>query len=174
MKFEKYKVYTSLDADDLKVGSKVIVADSMYVLRKSVEETEETNETYKENVVTLIAVNDCSTPNRFKSSHSNWNLAYLISEPQVYYVHTCGYDYVVDTIDADVVFSGTKEECEKYVEEHSNVLKWTDLKIGDVIRRKDGLKEAMVTLIDKSDPVLHIGAGVWIHDDELKQWEKVE
>ena len=102
MKFEKYKVYTSLDADDLKVGSKVIVADSMYVLRKSVEETEETNETYKENVVTLIAVNDCSTPNRFKSSHSNWNLAYLISEPQVYYVHTCGYDYVVDTIDASV------------------------------------------------------------------------
>ena len=48
------------------------------------------------------------------------------------------------------------------------------MKISDVIRRKDGLKEAMVTLIDKSDPVLHIRAVVWIHDDELKQWEKVE
>ena len=38
-----------------------------------------------------------------------------------YYVHTCGYDYVVDTIDADVVFSGSESECKKWLDEHSIV-----------------------------------------------------
>ena len=38
-----------------------------------------------------------------------------------YYVHTCGYDYVVDTIDADVAFSGTKDECDDWMKEHSIV-----------------------------------------------------
>ena len=38
-----------------------------------------------------------------------------------YYVHTCGYDYVIDTIDADVVFSGTKDECDDWMKEHSIV-----------------------------------------------------
>ena len=38
-----------------------------------------------------------------------------------YYVHTCGHDYVVDTIDADVVFSGTKDECDDWRKEHSIV-----------------------------------------------------
>ena len=38
-----------------------------------------------------------------------------------YYVHTCGYDYVVDTIDVDVAFSGTKDECDEWMKEHSIV-----------------------------------------------------
>ena len=38
-----------------------------------------------------------------------------------YYVHTCGYDYVVDTIDADVAFSGSESECKKWLDEHSIV-----------------------------------------------------
>ena len=38
-----------------------------------------------------------------------------------HYVHTCGYDYVVDTIDADVAFSGTKDECDDWMKEHSIV-----------------------------------------------------
>ena len=38
-----------------------------------------------------------------------------------YYVHTCGYDYVIDTIDADVVFSGSESECKKWLDEHSIV-----------------------------------------------------
>ena len=38
-----------------------------------------------------------------------------------YYVHTCGYDYVIDTIDADVAFSGTKDECDDWMKEHSIV-----------------------------------------------------
>ena len=38
-----------------------------------------------------------------------------------YYVHTCGYDYVIDTIDADVAFSGSESECKKWLDEHSIV-----------------------------------------------------
>lgn len=45
----------------------------------------------------------------------------IIKNEQTYYVHTCGYDYVVDTIDDDVVFSGTKNECDKWMKEHSIV-----------------------------------------------------
>lgn len=43
----------------------------------------------------------------------------IVKKEQTYYVHTCGYDYVVDTIDADVAFSGTKDECDKWMKEHS-------------------------------------------------------
>lgn len=38
-----------------------------------------------------------------------------------YYVHTCGYDYVVDTIDADVAFSGSESECGDWIKERSIV-----------------------------------------------------
>ena len=40
---------------------------------------------------------------------------------QIYYVHRCGYDYIIDTINADVVFSGTKNECDDWMKEHSIV-----------------------------------------------------
>lgn len=139
MKFEKYKVFTALDADDLKVGSKVIVADSMYALQKSVEET---NETYEKFVTTLVAVNDCSCPKRFKSSELflDWNLAYLIEEPK------------------------------------EKVLKWTDLKIGDVIRHKKELVQRLVIAIDsRINEECHILAGdLWCDDERLIEWEKVE
>ena len=43
----------------------------------------------------------------------------IVQNEQIYYLHTCGYDYVVDTIDAAVAFSGTKNECDKWMKEHS-------------------------------------------------------
>jgi DNA polymerase len=43
----------------------------------------------------------------------------IVKNEQIYYVHTCGYDYVVDTIDDDVAFSGTKDECDEWMKEHS-------------------------------------------------------
>ena len=139
MKFEKYKVFTALDADDLKVGSKVIVADSMYALQKSVEET---NETYENFVVKLVAVNDCSCPKRFKTSEPflDWNLAYLIEEPK------------------------------------EKVLKWTDLKIGDVIRHKKELVQRLVIAIDRRiNEECHILAGdLWCDDERLIDWEVVK
>ena len=45
----------------------------------------------------------------------------IVKNEQIYYVHTCGYDYVVNTIDADVAFSGTKKECDEWVKKHSIV-----------------------------------------------------
>ena len=45
----------------------------------------------------------------------------IIKEELTYYIHLCGYDYVMDTINADVVFSGTKDECDKWIKEHSIV-----------------------------------------------------
>ena len=55
-------------------------------------------------------------------------------------------------------------------------LKWTDLKIGDVIRWKDGTIERMVVNIDRrSESDSHIGVcDLWIVDDDLEYWEKVE
>ena len=60
-------------------------------------------------------------------------------------------------------------------------LKWTDLKIGDVIHEKDGTETRMITGIDTRDEVdddcniSHICAsGWWCTDEILKNWEKVE
>jgi len=54
------------------------------------------------------------------------------------------------------------------------ILKWTDLKCGDVIVK--GKDAALVTYIDGNDTDnMHIYAGTWwISDDDLKNWEKVE
>jgi len=35
-----------------------------------------------------------------------------------YYVHTCGYGYVIDNHNADVTFKGTKKECEEFTKNH--------------------------------------------------------
>ena len=43
------------------------------------------------------------------------------TDEQTYYVHTCGYDYVVDGHDCDFVFSGSKDECDNWMKEHSIV-----------------------------------------------------
>ena len=53
-------------------------------------------------------------------------------------------------------------------------LKWTDLKIGDVIT--NGRHTAMVTEIDKECTYqIHIYAGnQWLKDSDLVEWEKVE
>lgn len=59
-------------------------------------------------------------------------------------------------------------------------LKWTDLKVGDVLRKKnkvlDGYRFAMVTVIDAYDTSKHIQVGFdWYSDEELAEdWEKVE
>lgn len=43
------------------------------------------------------------------------------SVESTYYIHRCGYDYVMDTINTDVVFSGSESECKKWLDEHSIV-----------------------------------------------------
>ncbi len=52
-------------------------------------------------------------------------------------------------------------------------LKWTDLKIGDTIKK--GTISQMVMGIDTGDTTCHILAGRrWMNDENLKDWEKVE
>lgn len=53
-------------------------------------------------------------------------------------------------------------------------LEWTDLKVGDVIRTKDGKNIRMVTGIDNTVCGRHICTTYWLLDKELEEWEKVE
>lgn len=74
MEFDKAKVYTALNADKLKIGSKVIVADTIDELKQYVEDDCDTS------TITYIMPNYFS--NRFSSDKKNYNLVYLISEPE--------------------------------------------------------------------------------------------
>lgn len=137
MEFDKSKVYTALNADELKVGSKIIGANSISWLKESVvldEKIERLDEILSE---------DC--PHRFKSKESGtFSFAYLVEPPE------------------------------------EKKLKWTDLKVGDVIRKNT--YKFMVTGIDDdtedaTDKHIYIGStgvGSWLSNDELKKWEKVE
>ena len=116
MKFDKNRVYTAINADELKIGSKVIVADYLESLRLQVEAN-----SYPTYIKELTYIMGTSSTNRFKTNdNKTYNLCYLVSEPE------------------------------------EKKLKWTDLKIGDVIT--NGGRTAIVTEIDKerSDNA-HIG-----------------
>ena len=133
MEFDKTRVYTALNADELKVGSKVVLADSMKDLREKVEFAERCT-------VSLSDVDPENYLRRFVSGGENFGLCYLISELE------------------------------------ENKLKWTDLKLGDVIRQKEGTICLLVTGIDVEPSTnAHIFArDIWVIDSELENWEKVE
>jgi len=131
MEFDKNKVYTALNADELKVGSKIIVADNIKALKGYVK----ANGT----IDTLERINNETCASRFFNGKSSYSLAYLISEPE------------------------------------EKKLKWTDLKIGDVIR-SPSMIEYMITGIDRSnkeDTNIRVD-GIWLTNEELRYWEKVE
>lgn len=86
MEFDKSRVYTALNADELKVGSKVIVANCVADLKKRVIGY------YKENVTgfvtALASIKDEDNQFRFiinadigEYAPVSWGLAYLVSEP---------------------------------------------------------------------------------------------
>lgn len=76
MEFDKSRVYTALNADELKVGSKVILSDSLEGLREYVEE-----DNYDAmNILEEIKGEDFVA--RFFDGIASWNLAYLILEPE--------------------------------------------------------------------------------------------
>lgn len=132
MEFDKSKVYTAVNADELKVGSKVIVAETLSDLKERVEDG------YVQ-TLTGVCVDDCMC--RFEAdSICVYNLAYLVSEPE------------------------------------EKKLKWTDLKIGDVIRSKEANTiTRMVTGIDTAENHEHIEiGGYWLKDSDIDKWEKVE
>ena len=136
MEFDKAKVYTALNADELKVGSKVICAFSISDLKKRVEEGEKITEVHE----ILPASLEHRIYVYFDDGYFSYPLAYLISEPE------------------------------------EKKLKWTDLKLGDVIKQKDSTISYLITGVDSDGGAnSHIMAGkVWIDDDCLCNWEKVE
>jgi hypothetical protein len=137
MEFEESKVYTALNANKLKVGAKVIVADSLEMLKELVGRGKESD------ICTLTRVHSEKTLYRFKADCDgcDYALAYLVEEPAK--------------------------------------LKWSDLKAGDTISKGNYL-ESMVVAIDRREGAcFHILAYngyslVWIGDEEIKAWEKVE
>lgn len=128
--FDKSRVYSAANADELKVGSKVCLADSLSNLKSKV---------YREKTVTLLRINDEDQQYRFGDENCNFALAYLIEPPE------------------------------------EKILKWTDLKVGDIIRTKDGTETDLVIRIRKYSNDGHINIGYWLEDDALgKYWEKNE
>lgn len=77
MEYDETRVYTAKDADKLKAGSKVIVADNMKDLRENVE---------ADKVTKLLRIISDDEPYRFMTRYAGseiqWMLAYLVEEPK--------------------------------------------------------------------------------------------
>ena len=133
MEFDESRVYTALNADELKVGSKVILSDVLAHLKGYIFNNVKAE--------TLMQVKGEECQDRFVGELGDtYSLAYLISEPE------------------------------------EKKLKWTDLKLGDVIRQKEGTISLLVTGIDV-DPSTNVHIftrDIWVLDSELENWEKVE
>lgn len=72
MTFDENKVYTALNADELKVGSEVYLADSPAGLEDAIRERD---------VDILKKIESTSWSARFYNGKAHWHLAYLVSEP---------------------------------------------------------------------------------------------
>lgn len=135
MEFDKAKVYTALNADELKVGSRVIIGNTIEELKNKVQ-----NGTTP---LTLSEIRSDFYEKRFKVEEyedSVFSFIYLISEPE------------------------------------EKKLKWTDLKLGDVVKQKGGTISYLIVGID-SEGVggSHILIGkTWVEDINLCDFVKVE
>jgi hypothetical protein len=81
MEFDKTRVYTALNADELKPGDKVIVADQLAVLKQRVQEAKEYS------VVVLKKINGEDWGRRFGLTMSDHALAYLVERAET--EHDC-------------------------------------------------------------------------------------
>lgn len=79
MEFDKSRVYTALNADELEVGSKVIVADTLQGLKDRLNKSA-SDENYTIRIGGILPETEI---HRFKTSlGNNYPLAYLISPPK--------------------------------------------------------------------------------------------
>jgi len=76
MEFDKSRVYTAVNADELKVGSKVICADTVKALRKKVQADD-----YAQYVQPFIRLHDNGYDVQFLADCYTYNYAYLIEPP---------------------------------------------------------------------------------------------
>ncbi|UTC77577.1 hypothetical protein E4O04_06000 [Treponema sp. OMZ 799] len=75
MEFDKLRVYTALNADELQIGSKCIFADAVGNLQDKVENNNEVS-------MELALIKPTDRPSRFEAENGNWYLlAYLIEPP---------------------------------------------------------------------------------------------
>lgn len=135
MKFDLNRVYTAVNADELKIGSRCIFANNLDSLKCKVEEGTD--------VRPITQILDDSYERRFNTNCTgSYPLAYFVSEP--------------------------------------NSLKWTDLKVGDII-----VTRRRVIEVDKRDITrMHVKTNSiindsvfdeWITDEDLaSNWEKEE
>lgn len=85
MEFDKNKIFTTVNADELKVGSKVIVADNLAALKSRVVAYYANDGDEYVKTISSIEMEGCEQ--RFKISENDvigtsfWQLAYLIAEP---------------------------------------------------------------------------------------------
>lgn len=77
MEFDKNRVYTALNADELKVGSTVIVANDLRSLRARVEKFDTSYEVHLSDILSEAAIHRFET-----SSGYVYVLAYLIEPPK--------------------------------------------------------------------------------------------
>lgn len=126
MEFDVSRVYSAVNADELKAGSKVIVADNLEELRTKIE--------LDAKAEVLLGIEPDNRLYRFRVHYARSALAYLVEAPIP--------------------------------------LKWTDLKVGDLVTKDNAI--AMVTLID-ADHEIHVHINSCPMSDEgLKYWRKVE
>ena len=137
MEFNISRVYTTVNADSIPIGSKVLIADNLAYLKKNVECSFEGSG----NILREIKGEEFEQ--RFVVGAGEYPIVYLVDLPE------------------DIK------------------LKWTDLKLGDIV--KDGTRTSMVTVIDTSNKpdedgdILHICLGdCWYTDFEIGECEKVE
>ena len=76
MEFDKSRVYTAVNADELKIGSKCIFADTVSGLRQAVQD-----KVFDTHVQILTRVSDDDSVARFLTSNYQWVYAYLIEPP---------------------------------------------------------------------------------------------
>ena len=76
MEFDKSRVYTAVNADELKVGSKCIFADTVKALRKKVQADD-----YAQYVQPFIRLHDNGYDVQFLADCYTYNYAYLIEPP---------------------------------------------------------------------------------------------
>lgn len=74
MEFDKSRIYTSVNAEDIKIGSRVVVADNLETLKQRLEE---------EDFVTLLNIRGEEYSTRFVvPKYCPTALCYLVSEPE--------------------------------------------------------------------------------------------
>ena len=119
MDYDKSRVYTALNADELKVGSTVLCANTITELKNYLKENVELH--YRELKKILTENNAKRFRVQCPTFLNDFAFVYLISEPEeTYYVHKNSDGFIFDTdYYQNYCFYGTREECQEWIDKHS-------------------------------------------------------